>query len=63
MQSACAVLYCYLRYVRHYNISAHYVIKDTIFGGKIGLAEHKMCVLIFPINPVENISRSEKNLK
>ena len=43
MQSACAVLYCHVRPAWLHRVFPHYLINDTIFGGK-KVVEHKMCV-------------------
>ena len=46
MQSAYAVLYCYLWPARLYGVVPHYLINSTN-GEKKKVIEHKMCVLIF----------------
>jgi hypothetical protein len=51
--------HCHLWFFCLYNIFLHYLIKGTIFRKK--LIEHKMCVLIFSITFVWNISHYKKN--
>ena len=52
MHHTCTVLYCRLWPDCLYNIFAHDVIYDKIFGGK-NFIQHKKCVLIFSTNVAE----------
>ena len=48
MKSEWGVLFCHLTLVWLYDISPHYFINGTIFGGDGGnVIGHKMCVSIF----------------
>jgi hypothetical protein len=51
--------HCHLR-LSGSTICRHYFINDTIFGKEV--IEHKMSILIFSINFIQNISYSKTNL-